>query len=296
MKTKRYILSLCLLPMIFMAADAFAAAAQHVTLKTTQQVYGQRFALCIGVNGYQAHPALNCAVSDATAMAGVFEAYGFDEVVLLTDATATRGNILDEMERLQAKAGPDDLFVFYFAGHGWTIRESAGLTGVLVPVDCRKGHEAQDGISMGVLKTYSDRMQNRHSLFLMDACYSGYGLIGSDEGVQRRVRRRLSSRMIEELTDSPSVQVLTAGGELDRAFESDGHGIFTRYVLECLRGAKAVARDGVISGVELAAHVRDKVRSETGGWQSPQFGAVGEGDVLFTMGDADAGTAVAMAR
>ena len=229
----------------------------------TQRVYRNRVAICIGINDYQAFPNLGYAGSDASDMAEVFEDYGFDEVVLLTGGDANRETILNEMARIKDGAHENDLFVFYFAGHGRTVRQSNRLSGYLVTGECRKGREAQDGIPMSALAKMAEDMPSRHNLFLTDACFSGFGLAGVD------TRDALEGR---------SVQILTAGREKDLAFESDGHGVFTRHVLDCLQGRNS---RGVVSVTKLASLVTNGVSHETGGWQKPQFGRVGNGDVVL---------------
>jgi uncharacterized caspase-like protein len=242
--------------------------------------YERRIAVCVGVNAYPEHPALKCAENDAAAMAGVFDGYGFDDVVLLTGDKAKRGTIMDELARIRLSAGENDLLVFFFAGHGWTVREGDSVMGYLVPFDCRSGREAEDGISMAELTSISDSMPNRHSLFLVDACYSGYGI--SDRPSADDTRR--------------SLQILTAGGRMDRAFESDGHGLFTRHVLNYLRGVNDRSPRSEVSVSEMARLVRSEVASETGGWQSPRYGSVGGDDIILGVQHRSTKAAVAMAR
>lgn len=232
--------------------------------KVNDPIYRQRVAVCVGINSYDGYTQLNCSKNDATEMASLFEEYGFDDVVLITEEQATRENILGEMERFQAGAAEDDLLVFFFAGHGTTVRDGSRLAGYLVPSDCRPGQEKDSGISMESLAEMAQAMPNRHSLFLTDACYSGYA--SADRGAGS--------------ADGRSVQILTAGGEMDRAFESDGHGLFTRYVLDYLK-EQGVDKGRAVSVTKMAGAVRSKVADETGGWQKPNFGHMGEGDVLL---------------
>ncbi|MCX7591399.1 MAG: caspase family protein [Kiritimatiellae bacterium] len=262
---------------------------------TASNPYRQRVAVCVGINCYATHPQLRYAVSDAVEMANVFEAMGFDRVVLLTDEDATRMRILEEIGRFQESAKADDLFVFYFAGHGWTGRNEHGEpAGYLIPWDCERGHETSDGISMARFSAMMNRMNSRHVLLLVDACYSGYGISPANP-TRNRGGRGKSLLPEPPTTGQRCIQILTAGGAMDRAFESDGHGLFTRHVLECLRGESQEAGDGFISATELAARVRHKVVTETGGWQKPRFGCEGDGDVLLAVATPSIpGTRVAM--
>jgi uncharacterized caspase-like protein len=230
--------------------------------------YRRRVAVCVGINDYEGYEDLRCPVNDATAMARTLEDYGFDHVALITGEDATREGVLEELAGVKADAGRNELFVFFFAGHGWTIRNGAGgMMGYLAPSGCRPGYESRDGISMAGLKELAESMPGSDSLFLIDACYSGYALT---DGVAA-----------ESIATGDSVyQVITAGGELDRAFEADGYGLFTRHVLNCLRNA-ANRGNALVSARWLASIVKQKVASETGGWQTPQFGHAGEGDIVL---------------
>jgi uncharacterized caspase-like protein len=250
-------------------------------------VYRRRVAICIGANEYDSYPKLNCAAWDAVEMAGVFEAHGFDEVILLTDEEAHKDAILKALARVTEQGHEDDLVVFFYAGHGATIRtKDDGTMGFLVPINCRRGHEEEDGISLGALTQMAKAMPHRHTLFLMDACYSGLGLSNARRVAKTTSKRSKKRREKDVLARARerSVQVLTAGGSMDKAFEADGHGLFTRQVLNCLRGLSPESKDGIVSGREIAMRVKSKVKSETGGWQNPQFGSQGAGDVVFTLG------------
>ena len=250
--------------------------------------YRQRVAVCVGINRYESHPKLNYAENDATEMAGIFREFGFDEVVLLTGKEATRQQILNALDNVQKTVREDDLFVLYFAGHGVTLRQGSltDLMGYLLPVDCRAKREGEDGISMTILKELTKKMPSRHNLLLVDACYSGYGLGAGAANKDVSTGFQM---------DSPCVQIITAGGELDRAFESDGHGLFTGHLLTRLNEI-ARADKGWISGRQLADGVTKEVTADTGGWQTPQFGFEGSGDIALVNRQAKLPDAVAMAR
>jgi len=250
--------------------------------------YRQRVAVCVGINRYESHPKLNYAENDATEMAAIFREFGFDEVVLLTGKEATRQQILNTLDHVKNTVREDDLFVFYFGGHG-AIASQQGVTGsmgYLLPVDCRGKREGQDGISMNIVKELTEAMPSRHNLFLIDACYSGYSLGNSKSGADNGNHFTV---------DSPCVQIMTAGGKLDRAFEGDGHALFTGYLLSSLNEIVR-AGEGWISGRQLAGLVTKQVAADTGGWQTPQFGLDGSGDIALVKRQAKFPDQVAMAN
>ena len=233
--------------------------------------YRKRVAVCIGINNYAGFQPLSCPVRDATLMADVFEAYGFDRVILMTDGEARRERIVAQLRGLAAEMGQDDLFVFYFAGHGQTVRrDNDGLMGYLLPADSRRGHASDDGISMEFITNLIREMPTRDCLLLMDACYSGYAVENRSTGTP------------EANNGKQLIHILTAGGQMDRAYEAKGHGLFTRHVLDFFRTASSTAG---VSTQALAAYVTPRVKRDTAGWQAPRFARRGGGDIVIAMRD-----------
>ncbi len=263
-----------------LAATATFILAATVMGQAASEAYSRRIAVCVGINDYPSYAPLSCSVNDAVEMSQVFHSYGFDKVILLTDEEAGREDIMGALKEVGDEIGDNDLFVFFYAGHGWTGADSSGnQMGYLLPVETRAGHEADDGLSMQALREAVETMPNRHSFFIMDSCYSGFGISVATDST--------------DWTSSRSIQMLTAGGALDRAFEADGHGLFTRYILNYFH--RSGGRDGGVSALKLAAYVRNRVRRETSGWQTPHFGRMGAGEIVIAMNDSTART-LAMAN
>lgn len=89
----------------------------------TEGAQPRRVAIVVGLSSYEKLPAdlqLDTPRSEAARVAAALEqSAGYDEVRLLTDASATMGNIQAVMsEELSKTVGWKDLFLFYFAGHG----------------------------------------------------------------------------------------------------------------------------------------------------------------------------------
>jgi Caspase domain len=124
-----HILSACLL----IAAMRFGAPplrgqARGTTLETSSTASdetGRYFALVIGIDRYPGPiPLLHTAVKDANAIAEVLrEKYGF-KTTLLTDASATRAGILDQIAAYETQLGENDNLLIYYAGHGFQIKEA----------------------------------------------------------------------------------------------------------------------------------------------------------------------------
>jgi hypothetical protein len=77
-------------------------------------------ALLVGINDYGNGRDLKGATNDVANFAKVLEEYGFlsENVTILTDKSATRNNIISMLRMAAAATMPNDIFVFYYAGHG----------------------------------------------------------------------------------------------------------------------------------------------------------------------------------
>src|SRR5262249_30172065 len=87
------------------------------------------YALLVGVG-----QGLKCTAADASALANLLvdpsrAAYPEDQVVLLTEADATRRNVLDALQALSRRtlADPEATVIVYYSGHGVRIGASADL-------------------------------------------------------------------------------------------------------------------------------------------------------------------------
>ena len=238
-----------------------------------QRHYVRRIAVTIGISAYGGNPwpGLDAAVTDAQHMANLFRAMGFDRVVHIADDEATRESILDVLERrLPLMAGERDLVVIFFAGHG---ASNAGH-GYIIPRDADRDL-ARTAISIDRLKDSALRLRVRHTVFLIDACFSGLML---RRGAVDKVNRLA---FWEAAAGDRVVQILTAGKSDELAHEADGWGQFTRAIYTGLEGAADRNGDGVVVTEELALHAEERARRDHNA-QHPQWGTMeGSGTALF---------------
>jgi WD40 repeat protein len=223
------------------------------------------YVLSVGINKYQNTAyELNYAQADAKAFTekiveqnkGIFKAIHKTEIY---DAEATRGNILKGFKNVIAKAKADDVFVFYYAGHG-TIDEQNGSAFYLVPTDVTKLYGDPEQL---VKKCISDEelrknltlVKAQKQIVLMDACHSGAAVAnmkvraaGSDE------------KAIVTLARSSGVVILASSGTKQFAteFETLHHGTFTYALLEALDG-KADRGDGQVTINEIKLYMDERV-------------------------------------
>jgi hypothetical protein len=122
----------------------------------------KKYALIVGINKYSKEEDLEGSVRAANKIRNLLvNGYKYDEVRLLTDAEASKKNILTNLTYFSNKEDSNDIFVFYFSGHG-------GRT--------EAGHE---GIRIFDNALFDDELQTNFSAFdgtlicIFDCCKSG---------------------------------------------------------------------------------------------------------------------------
>jgi len=226
------------------------------------------YLLSIGVNEYR-NPKynLNYARPDAESFTKFIKeqtASLFDQVVVISflDQDATRENILQAFTDIKLAANDQDLFIFYYAGHGVMSSGDIGKPAfymVLPAVTKLYGSDQMlidYAISAQEIQIFSQEINAQKQIYLIDACQSGGAL---EEFASRGVAEE---RAIANLARSTGTFWISATGSEQYAseFETLGHGVFTYVLLEGLNGAAdAGGSDKQITIRELSAFVESRV-------------------------------------
>ncbi|MEM8713159.1 MAG: caspase family protein [Planctomycetota bacterium] len=166
--------------------------------------FRQSRALVIGISDYESLPKLENAASDAKAMVQVLKRLEWD-VELLIDGDATEEGITKAFGQLVRDVDSEDRLLFYFAGHGSKSRLSDDV-GHLQPVGAKRDNPTT-WISFECLKDLRSDRGAKHSLALLDCCYSGVATSGWSGGVKRSG----SVEAAEAWTQEQAWVVITSG-------------------------------------------------------------------------------------
>ena len=267
------------------AAPAASAAASVAAISDTT-TEGDSWAVVIGIDDYAHWPKLSHAARDADSVKGLLTTkLGFKpaHVISLQNGSATRSNVMAVFNEQLPKSGlkkTDNLFVF-FAGHGGTRHLSSGRDlGYIIPVDAATDDLGGDAIPMTELQNISESLVARHVIFVMDACYSGLGLVRGGGASTR------NGNFLRDNAHRVGRQMLTAGGADQMVADGGpgGHSIFTWTLLQGLSGKADLNGDNIITGSELAAYIAPAVASVSA--QTPAFGSLPGsegGEFVFTL-------------
>jgi hypothetical protein len=253
------------------------------------------YAVIVGVGRYEspAIPALRYSVADAESMYKVLidsGEYKKENVLLLTDRTErkpTLRNLKHALGTFLARAaGKDDTVIVYFAGHGAPEVdrrgiESDGLAKYLIPSDADPEDLFSTALPMDDLHAIFGRIEAERVVMFLDACYSGAA--GGRTFAARSTRAgAVDELFLERLTRSRGRVIVTAArpNEVSVELPELGHGIFTYYLTEGLRGAGDLNRDGIVGLQELYEYVEQQVVRKSravGGKQQPLMKGEHEG-------------------
>ena len=237
----------------------------------------QAHILVIGIDKYKnSKYDLNYAVADATSfkesvMKGVKNITSKVNIYEIKNDEAVRDNILSKLTEVASKANPQDIFVFYYAGHG-VVAQEGDKDFYLVPYDVTQlygndGALKQKGISAKELKQIASSIPAQKQLYILDACQSAGALSTI------AARGAIEEKAIAQLARSTGTHWLTASGSEQFATEFDelGHGVFTYALLEALSG-KADSGDKRITVNEIKAYIESRVPEISEKYKgSPQY-------------------------
>jgi len=227
---------------------------------------GTCYIVAVGINHYtNSRLNLNYAQPDAASFSGLLDSLSgrlFKSIQLQTlyDEDATRPHILRTLDDLAAKVSPEDVFIFYYAGHGSMVDNRF----YFIPTESSRLYDAaslsKDALEASLLQEKFTRIKALKQLIIMDACQSG----GSVELLA--TRGASEEKAIAQLSRSAGVHVMASAGSEQFAteFESLGHGLFTYVLIKALRGAADGApKDGKVTIYELKSYIDDQMPEMT---------------------------------
>lgn len=249
---------------------------------SVKQVYGESYALLIGVDAYpgmDAKPTNMHALADVTSLKKTLvNSYGFtaDNVTTLTGKDATLETINGALGKLadQGKIKPEDRILIYFSGLARTVAlptlpaANGGDMGFLLAADATgsltDAMPPKAGLSMAHLWEQLDASPARHALVLVDACYSG--LLARPRPVSEWKPEALSA-----WKERKGREILVAGHEGEPiGVAPPDSSPFASSLLDELN-SRAADTGKVFTAAELYIALRLPVLRQTRGTQSPQF-------------------------
>ena len=232
---------------------------------------GRRFGVVVGIDRYRdARLNLRHAGADAQALyelmvdpeCGLFAP---DDVRLLRSEEATKEAIWRALSDVRRKSGPDDDVWIFYAGHA--APEGDGVYWVAHDSDVDDLYGT--GVSQLQISDVLSKIQAKRVLTLLDCCHAA-----ATAAQNNRSRHVMGERDLFKAFEGQGRVTLAASSGSQRSVELGefGHGAFTHYLVEGMRGEADLDGDGVVTADELWIYLNGKVRDaarKAGNEQTP---------------------------
>lgn len=232
----------------------------------------------MGIDAYPAPvpPLAGCVGDIVAAHTNLLARVGDDrlDARLLLDEQATRAAVIDGFRTHLAQAGPDDVALFYFNGHGSQQASAPAIdtepdrhNETIVLVDSRRppGRDLADKELATLIAPVAARAG--HALVILDCCHSGDGTRGIEPGTRLRVaaqdgRVRPPDTFLDEMPEPGPHPDVVRGGATDASPDTRPGAAGTHVLIAACRSsetAKETTVDGTSRGV-LSASLEDVLR------------------------------------
>jgi len=190
----------------------------------------------------------------------------------LANEQATSVNVREALTDFLKSAIEEDIVFIYFAGHGAPDPDRPKVL-YLLTHDSQLSRLASTSIKMQeVQDALHDYCAAKTVLVFTDACHSR-GVSGA-LATRALASPDLVNEYFSELARSRESSLSFSASDVNQLSQEDrkwggGHGVFTYYILEGLKGAADFDKDNIVRLGELTQYVSDHVRRETRSQQSP---------------------------
>ena len=210
------------------------------------------YVLSVGISDYRYISDLQKTENDAREFSELYMTHT-KNVTTLLGSQATRENILSSLRSCFAKAGDDDIVVFFFSGHG----DKGGLCAYDTKGRSTLVRYAEVQKAIGSCKAANKQL-------FIDACYSG----GLRDG-KKTARPATTAR--PPLSDTQGIMLFLSSrtGETSQENRWADNGFFTQYLIKGLKGAADTDSDRIITAKEIFTYVSAKVSERTRKKQNP---------------------------
>lgn len=238
--------------LIFSVCAAFCFG--NLNSRGEEAVQGTPWAILVGVNDYASFTDLRYAASDMSALKDRLISAGFpeDHVFLVQTEAADskylpfKANIEKQLKMVLGFAGPNDLVVVAFSGHGLYLDGARYLCPTEADVD-----RSETLISVDDVYKQLQGSQASLKVFIVDACRNDPRPSGRKSASPKQDLAALGKAFEQP---PPGIVLLSscAAGEISMESEKFGHGVFMNFLLEGLDGKADENTDEIVSLSEAA--------------------------------------------
>lgn len=224
------------------------------------------YAVVVGISKYKdVSLKLEYADKDAELFAGFLKSPSGgsippDQIRLLTNEKASRQNVLDAIEKFSVMATKNDVFILYYAGHGTNVTFNNNFFLMTYDTDAQRVSSTATPASQ--INASLTGSAAKMKFWITDACNAGR----INEPGTRAVKKAPSGAdmYLKKIAESYGGYVYISSTQsqevsVEHARFGGGHGAFSYFLVEGLRGKADEDKDGIITVNEAFDYVRSKV-------------------------------------
>jgi len=250
------------------AVDASGNAAPvTVSIKVEEQtIIGNRYALLVGIDDYD-NPNINdltACTNDVKQLATVLaEASrgGFEVKKLVSNKTPkkeddpTCANAILLLEEIVKQTKPKDLLLFYFSGHGYYSEDTN--KSYLLTQEANARVLDKTALSSDDLNSILNTAKAKKIITIFDACHAGGVTLDKAVGEEG-----LPKTYYESFASAEGRWTLYSCKEKEKSYllENRKNSVFSKYLIDGLKGVANQNRDEIITMSELYGYVFQKVK------------------------------------
>ena len=218
----------------------------------------KRYGVLIASSQFPDEPKLKdlaCPENDVDGLSEVLNDMaigGFSDVEVVKNQPSHQA--LRSVHKVLRKAGRDDLVLIYYAGHGKLDR--AGRLH-LATTETVNSELETTSIPAQRIRDLIDNADATKIALILDCCYSG--------AIEKSFLRGDVEEQLHAVAGGRGTFIMTASTDVQTAREEirDGYGIFTKHVIDGMRGGADADGDGIVTMNELYDYVHRQVLADS---------------------------------
>jgi hypothetical protein len=224
---------------------------------------GKLWIVLVGIGSYITMPSLKYTDDDAFRLHSYFKsiaggALPDSQIRVLIDEDATKANIMKTLNDFGAKAGENDMLMFFFSGHG--------MSGSFLPYDYDGGYQV---LKQSDILKVMEQSHAKSKVVIADACHSG-----SFTAKENIADESTLNSLYRTFNNSRGGTLLFLSSKAEEiSIESEGfrQGVFSHYLIKGLKGEANLDNDNIITVEEIYNYAYTNVRRFTNNQQTPMI-------------------------
>jgi uncharacterized caspase-like protein len=197
--------------------------------------------------------------------------YPEENVITLINDRALKSDLEKYFDRWLSNNVEENGRVFiYYSGHGAPNTKTGNA--YLVPYDGDPTFITETGYPLTRLYESLGRLRAKAITVVLDSCFSGGG---SRSVLAKGAKPLVMTINMPSIRKNMSVITASSGDQISSAYEEQGHGLFTYFLLKGIKDENVIQKDGSIKMDDLFNYLKPQVeriaRKQFNNEQTPQL-------------------------